>query len=390
MHREGSANRGRRPRVRYLKRDEALRIEGMEAFSRIDREVFFGPLEVLAPASVAAIRRELVRYWESEGWVFGSDHGRARSYVDMITWSDESASTFDDDRSLASPCEIVLTHDKGIALDVTVYGVDVTRIGAADMTAIIEPLLTRRRARLESIELGDTEPGPSWELRIRPSIRNRTVAEIAALGDDVIALAAAAASGDVNRETALDLLRSGRAELLVGQPESDWLEAKSVAYDLGTDRAKIELAQDVARFANSERGGLIIVGAKAKRWSDGERIVGLNPLKVAPSSQRYHGVIDHRVHPPIEGLEVIAVSIRAMAGGHLLVVHVPPQPEELKPFLVHGAIVAGRVEGAFISIVRRRGEQSIPIEASAIHAQLAAGRALLRGEQKRPAKARRS
>lgn len=44
-----------------------------------------------------------------------------------------------------------------------------------------------------------------------------------------------------------------------------------------------------------------------------------------------------------------------------------------------GAIVQGRTEGAFISIVRRRGEHSVPLSPAVIHAALAAGRALLRG-----------
>jgi hypothetical protein len=45
---------------------------------------------------------------------------------------------------------------------------------------------------------------------------------------------------------------------------------------------------------------------------------------------------------------------------------------------VHGAIVGDKTEGAFISIVQRRGEHSITITAQSIHATLAAGRALLR------------
>jgi hypothetical protein len=70
--------------------------------------------------------------------------------------------------------------------------------------------------------------------------------------------------------------------------------------------------------------------------------------------------------------------------GVIFVVHVPPQPEEHKPFLVQGAIVNGKVEGAFISILRRRGEESIPITAASIHATLSAGRALLRRGQLPP------
>jgi hypothetical protein len=62
----------------------------------------------------------------------------------------------------------------------------------------------------------------------------------------------------------------------------------------------------------------------------------------------------------------------------LILIDIPPQPEELKPFLVHGAIVDGNVQGAFISIVRRRGEGSIPTTAPMIHSMLAAGRTPLR------------
>jgi hypothetical protein len=51
----------------------------------------------------------------------------------------------------------------------------------------------------------------------------------------------------------------------------------------------------------------------------------------------------------------------------------PPQPEELKPFLVHGAIVDGKVQGSYISIVRCSGADSIPITAQQIHSTLAPG-----------------
>ena len=57
---------------------------------------------------------------------------------------------------------------------------------------------------------------------------------------------------------------------------------------------------------------------------------------------------------------------------------VPRQEEELKPFLMHGAFVNGKVQGAYISIVRRSGGDSIPITAQQIRSTLAAGRALLR------------
>ena len=99
-------------------------------------------------------------------------------------------------------------------------------------------------------------------------------------------------------------------------------------------------------------------------------------------ARRYQQVLEKRLFPPPDGLTIEAVP---EGDGMLVLIDIPPQPEELKPFLVHGAIVDGRVEGAFISIVRRRGESSIPITAPMIHATLAAGRALLRrGEVSAP------
>jgi hypothetical protein len=93
----------------------------------------------------------------------------------------------------------------------------------------------------------------------------------------------------------------------------------------------------------------------------------------------YKQAIEDHLHPPPDNLRIEAID--AQDDGMLILIDIPPQPEELKPFLVHGAIVDGKVEGAFISIVRRRGEGSIPITAPMIHSMLAAGRALLRREE---------
>jgi hypothetical protein len=85
--------------------------------------------------------------------------------------------------------------------------------------------------------------------------------------------------------------------------------------------------------------------------------------------------------PAVPALKPLVVETRV--GHGLVVISIPTQEEELKPFLVHGAIVDGRMESA-ISIVRRSGEDSIPITAQQIHSTLAAGRALLRRGQVPP------
>jgi hypothetical protein len=183
-------------------------------------------------------------------------------------------------------------------------------------------------------------------------------------------------SGQLTQQTAGDLVRGAHAQVLIGQPEGHWLDVKRQHYDLASDRGQISLAQAVARFCNAEMGGLVVVGMSTKRIPGGEEIRGLCPVpRDGNMVRRYQQTLERRVFPPPDSLTI--ESIRA-GDGMLVLIDVPPQPNELKPFLVHGAIVDGRIEGAFISIVRRRGESSIPISAPMIHSTLAAGLALLR------------
>ena len=64
---------------------------------------------------------------------------------------------------------------------------------------------------------------------------------------------------------------------------------------------------------------------------------------------------------------------------NVLAIYVPRKPPEMQPYLMHGAIVEEKVEGAFLSIVRRRGEGSITASALQIHAYIVAGKRYLRG-----------
>jgi hypothetical protein len=272
-----------------------------------------------------------------------------------------------------------------IARDQLVIVVDVQLDGeveamddvVARLRRLARPLLDRDRADLvAATPLAEFPGGYLCAVRIIPSIRGRGVGDLYRLGDDVRRLFDAASGGRLTLWSTHQLVLAGRGDLLVGQREGPWLDAKGQDYDLDSDSGKISLAQDVARFANGEEGGLVVVGLRTKKVAGGEVIDAVSPVPVPKSgTKRHRQAIDNRVFPPPDGLTVHQVD---MGGGAMIVVHIPPQAEELKPFLVHGAIVAGKVEGAFISIVRRRGEDSIPITAPAIHASLAAGRALLR------------
>lgn len=256
-------------------------------------------------------------------------------------------------------------------------------VTVAKTTRLIEPFLRNARSKLDQIAVNDAWSGPTHlavDLRIAVPWRGKMIADLFRVGEAVITLCDSFANASITRETVADLVRGGGAHLLIGQPEGNWLDAKAEEYDLTATRGKISLAMAVARFANAEDGGLIIIGAKAKKIPGGEvirQIDGVAP-RHRDTAARYLRIVDQHLYPPPYGIRIELVSTSGERG--LILIDIPPQPEESKPFLVHGAITAGGdTEGSFISIVQRRGEASIPITAPMIHAALAAGRALLRG-----------
>jgi hypothetical protein len=174
------------------------------------------------------------------------------------------------------------------------------------------------------------------------------------------------------------LLLMGRPEVLLGQPESAWLDAKRKGYGLQhSEVEKYEYARDLASFANSETGGLLVIGLSTTKDDSGMDIISeVTPCKPGSmNTQTYAHVAHAKVVPPIEGLEISPIRLDE---GELLVIRVPPQAEYLKPFLVAGAIINDKVSGSFISIPQRRGTDKWNMSPAAIHSLLVAARVALR------------
>jgi len=297
-----------------------------------------------------------------------------------------------DERSITANVGMLLTGDRGSASEyqdllepaaamhecriesvrlLDEYGRDDTDLSTFEWLPAEEreTYLARERLRPRSLEVRVAATGPS------------TVHALMAAARDVDALMRAVHGGSLDSRGVAALVRARRPQLLVGLEESEWFEAKGLAYPVRAPKvgfaAKIELAQDVARFANGEHSAVLVIGLVTSKSAASEVVRGVAPVKLEELSvKQYRDIIDAHVYPAVEGLLVERVALDADRG--LLVIEIPAQPEEYKPFLVHGAVVGDRTEGAFISIVRRRGEGSIPVTASQIHATLAAGRALLR------------
>jgi hypothetical protein len=249
----------------------------------------------------------------------------------------------------------------------------------ATVARLLEPMLRRVKAQLVSVGADDHRSTAPYfhEAVVTTFTRNKSLEQLYEIGESVCRLFDASTARGLTRGSVVDLILGGRPDLLIGLPEGEWLDVKSQHYDIATTHGKISLAQAVGRFANAEEGGILVVGMDTKRIPGGEIIRSVRPVTIdAVTIRRYRQTIEHRLVPFPSNLKILPVEITAGQG--LVVVSIPPQEEDLKPFLVHGAIVDGRIEGTFISIVRRSGEDSIPVTAQQIHSTLAAGRALLR------------
>lgn len=387
-------------RVRYLKSVGAMRLEdeGPETDAPAISHWrlaggFLTPVEVAKAIALSTLRQALREAAHDRPGIYTPGSQFPLHPGASLMLADSEIGDFDNKWSPVLATCIEVTGEGELVVRIE-FGISHEDFSVARLRALIGPALRDAGAKLvDAVDDGSEGPWAGnpwpWAMWIAPAVRGQTVGSALALADRIRRVLDSTDGRPIDLEAALDLLRAGEAPAIYGLKENHWLEAKSRGYPLQTEQGKIELGQDAARFANSEAGGLLIIGLATRKSEATETLVKGPGLEFGTEqARRYRQIIDNRVFPPIEGLLVESVPDGHGASNGLLLIHVPAQPGELKPFLVHGAIVGGKTEGAFISIIRRRGEQSIPVRPESIHAALAAGLALLRsrGEtnQERP------
>jgi hypothetical protein len=377
-------------RVRYVytlsPESEQLRVMrdagGAATVDLGDYTDFQGSLEVLGPASLTSLRGALTKYAEN--------HGRDEATVSFVDVAERKFRTHHNYEFAPEPVHLVLRGDQ-LQLSVNYAVAQEDEPDTRAVASLLAPLLQRKRATISRIEThayGEEEPttraviaAEVWDvhLDLEVPLRGRTVDDALSLGRDVLRLAAAASGGlSLTPESARDLLRARRADLLIGQPEGQWLECKQSPYQQD-ERARYELAKDVASFANGKHDGLLIVGLRTRRRGEEDVIAAVRPVPLSgirPSSLRR--ILDHRIYPPLEEIEIDAVDYGGGKG--LLYIVIPRQPDELRPFLVRGAFVEGELIGAHVSVVRRRTDHTVDTSISALHALLVAGRGATRAD----------
>jgi hypothetical protein len=248
------------------------------------------------------------------------------------------------------------------------------------LSELVSPLLARHRLTLLSVGLDlDFAGGPPWMLQMVVSAptKARSMNSLANAADDLLALLGAVVSGHFTAQTLETLILSGHAEALIGQHENHWLEVKANEYALQTFAGRVAFAEVIAGMANGGAEALVVIGMRTRSTATGGEIIkDVTPLSADPKSVRRHrSAIRNHVFPAVSGLTIREVPF---GGGRILLAQIPEQPEELKPFLVHGATIEGHSHGAFFGISTRSVDENVPLTAPMVHATLAAGRALLR------------
>lgn len=349
----------------------------LSAQESFDGEAHLDDVKDVTLSSLArALRMQLLAQTDSgPSNIFGAcatDHEPIFARGSLWIWSSEATRLQKFWHHKKPPLAIYLTTDDKFVFFMTAgLGLHVT---IDELRHLLAPALLQRRAKLLNVVLMQDEPKEQyWSFWLDVETRGRTIGDIYNICYEATL---AIQFPDIDWMTptiTMSLLRAGGAQSLIGQRESQWLEVKKMAYDFDRDKgSRIEFAQDIGRFANSEEGGILLLGVEEKN----EVIKSLRPLPVRPRRiKSYRDTLNRHIYPLVSGLQLEAIPV---GGGEILAILVPPQQEERKPFLVKGAIAAKKYEGSFISIVQRRGDSSVTTSAEEIHALIAIGKAVLR------------
>jgi Putative DNA-binding domain len=163
-------------------------------------------------------------------------------------------------------------------------------------------------------------------------------------------------------------LESQRADLLVGQRETRWLDCKGQPY-ADSEEGRYELAKDVSAFANGGSDAVIIIGIQTRKSGGADvisRVSGIPRDDRLPD--RYRKLLDYRVFPRLVGLRIGNVEYRS--GRCMTVIAIPAQPPALRPFLVKGVLRDGKIEGSYVAIFVRRGDATVETGAEELHSLL--------------------
>jgi len=347
-----------------IRRRRDFEVEGAGFFESTD-DLLLAPLAVVKDASLTSLRHAVDRY---------NRHFGGSADPILMSISDDTPETFDTDFAAYIDTQLSVSLDAiAVVLERATHELE----RSESVARLLRPLLTRCRGTLSRVMPIDSPRGSFVEVTVEISSRGRTVGDALEIAEDIgLLLEAAFATGPLRAATAAELIRTGHHDVLIGQPENDWLDAKGRPYELGPVGSFL-LAGDVAAFANAG-GGMIVIGLRTSRAHGQDIISRSRPVDLADFNlAKHHAVIRDWIYPRPRGVRFDLAIAETDPQKGLVVIEIPEQPEALKPFFVRRAQLAGRVRTEHLALPIRVGDATSHWDLAELHSLIVAGRAAL-------------
>ena len=172
-----------------------------------------------------------------------------------------------------------------------------------------------------------------------------------------------------------EVIDSGNFDALIGEVENAEFDCKAEPYLPTTEHGKRELAKDVSAFANAG-GGFIFLGVKTKQSSDhfGDEVEEIRPFPQSlVNTSQYDDILRAWIFPEVFGLEVTWVPTTRDPSRGIVVIKIPKQEADIKPFLITKTIDDNKLVETIFGYVQRKGDKNPPLEVKDLQRLLRAG-----------------
>lgn len=179
----------------------------------------------------------------------------------------------------------------------------------------------------------------------------------------------------LTRTKVLAICESGDFTPLVGAVENIEFDCKMQPYVLTNEKGKRELAKDVSAFANAG-GGVILLGLKTEASPDHFRdeVVSVKPFaQNLVNPIQYNDLLAAWVFPAIAGVGVAWKASTKDPGKGVVVIDIPPQPNNAKPFLITKTLDGTKVVESIFGYAIRKGDTSAPLGVKELQQHLNSG-----------------
>jgi len=342
--------------------DFDLEVIGLGVIHQQD-DSFIGPGEVLRAASVSSLRRALVR------WDYAMSGESPSGEEVTLLLAQMPKEDFDPDFAVVHSTQLVWNDGVFSLRSHIAVAVEPRR---EEVDEVTEAVLKPHSGVLLGSKIYPDYGQSIVDIEMRLPSRAATVGDLIDRADALTRTIGATLDGELDVATTRDLLAGGAAIGLLGQYESDWLEAKSAPYRLDDEAQRFELARDVAALANGS-GGLLVLGAKTKGRRDGDEIISVDGCEPAQIDVRaYRQAIRSRIYPQVRGVR-ISFAAAAKPDRRLCVIDVPSADYADRPIVVRGMRVGTKTSGSGFAVPERDGDNITERRVEELHAQIRAG-----------------